>query len=92
MICSNEKQLFSLDLKTKDLTEIPWPDTSMDTELISETGLFDYDQKPFLYVQYEENAHIFYMTETPSLVFSGPGTLESFLNGRLIIGGTVYQF
>ena len=51
MICSNEKRLFDLDLETAKLAEIPWPDADMDPELISETGLFDYDQKPLLYIQ-----------------------------------------
>ena len=90
MICSNEKQLFSLDLETLKLSEIAWPDPAMDPELISETGLFDYDQEPFLYVQYEEKTCVFHMSKTPKLVFSRPGTLESFLNGRAIIGGSVY--
>lgn len=92
MICSNEKQLFDFNIETAKLAEIPWPDTNMDPELISETGLFDYDQKPLLYIQYEEIAYLFHMSKTPSLVFSGPGTLESFLNGRVIINGSVYQF
>lgn len=92
MLCSNEKQLFDFDLETAKLTEIPWPDTNMDPELISETGLFDYEQNPFLYIQYEEKTYVFHMSKTPSLMFSESGTLESFLNGRVIISGSVYQF